>query len=196
MDFGEFVGGLTVFDLLVGLFIFAFFILGFVQGTIRRVLGIGATVFSFLFAANIRQPLGSFFAENWRQFPEEYSYMIAFLAVFLAAMVVFTLLIQSFYQTQPLWEKARFLDELIAGVLGVVQAILLISIAFVILDSFFQVPGIPVSPGELSFVRDFWTALDTSQSAVVFRQSILPVFFAIFGIFIPAEIQRLVLDYR
>jgi uncharacterized membrane protein required for colicin V production len=194
VNFGEF--SLTIFDLLVGFFIFAFFIVGFMQGTIRRVLGIGSMVFSFLLAANLREPLGAFFADNWRQFPAEYSYLLAFLLVFVAATLVFTLMIQSFYTTQPLWEKYRFLDELIGGVLGVLQAILLISILAVILDSFFQVPGIPVSNGELPFIRDFWTFFDASQTAVVFRDGVLPIFFAIFGIFIPREIERLALDYR
>ena len=196
MDFGEFIGSLTIFDLLVGLFIFAFFILGFIQGTIRRVLGIGAMVFSFLLAANLRDPLGRFLADNWTQFPGEYSYLIGFITVFAASTIVFTLMIQSFYKTQPLWEKSRFLDELIGGLLGIVQAILFLSIVIVILDSFFQVPSIPLSANELTFIRDFWIALDGSQTAIVFRETILPVFFAIFGIFIPAEIQRLVLTYR
>ena len=196
MDFGEFVAGLTWFDLVIGLYLFAFFILGFIQGTIRRVLGIGQTVFSFLLAANLREPLGAFFAANWNQFPDEYAYLIAFLLVFATATVVFTLLIQSFYTTQALWDKSRFLDEAIGGILGLVQAVLYLAILVVILDSFFQVPGIPASPNELPFIRDGWLLFDASRTAIVVRDTILPVFFAIFGIFIPTEIQRLVLDYR
>jgi uncharacterized membrane protein required for colicin V production len=196
VNFGEFVAGLTWFDLVVGLYLFAFFILGFIQGTLRRVLGIGQTVFSFLLAANLREPLGAFFASNWNQFPDEYAYLIAFLLVFAAATVVFTLLIQSFYTTQALWDKSRFLDEAIGGILGLVQAVLYLAILVVILDSFFQVPGIPESPGELPFIRQGWLIFDASRTAIVVRDTILPVFFTIFGIFIPSEIERLVLDYR
>ena len=47
------------FDLLVVLFCFGMFVLGFVQGTIRRVLGLASMLFSFLFAANLREPLGA-----------------------------------------------------------------------------------------------------------------------------------------
>ena len=36
------------FDLLVLLFAFGMFVLGFVQGTIRRVLGLASMLFSFL----------------------------------------------------------------------------------------------------------------------------------------------------
>jgi len=196
VDFGEFVAGLTTFDLLVGLFIFAFFILGFIQGTIRRILGLGSMLFSFLFAANVREPLGQFLADNWRQFPAEYAYMIGFATVFVAATVAFTVTIQGFYKTQPLFEKARFADEILGGFLGVLQAILLILFVTVILDSFFQVPGIPESGGEVIFLRDLWNAIDGSQTGEIFRNSIIPVFFTLMGIFIPADIERLVLDYR
>ena len=54
MDFGAFISGLTSFDFVFFLILFGFFVLGFAQGTIRRLLGLGALMFSFLFAANLR----------------------------------------------------------------------------------------------------------------------------------------------
>jgi uncharacterized membrane protein required for colicin V production len=192
VDFGEFLSSLTLFDLVYFLFLFGFFVLGFAQGTIRRLLGLAAVMFSFLFAANIRDPLGSFLAANWTQFPREYAYMIGFLTVFLAAWIAFTVTIQTFYTTQPLWEKYRFVDEVIGGILGVIEAGLLLVIAIVILDSFFLIPGMAESGNELHFVRDFWNMMDDAQVTAFFRESIVPVFFAVFGIFIPDDIEQLV----
>ena len=40
MDFGEFLGGIGTVDLLLVLYFIGFFVLGFAQGTIRRLLGI------------------------------------------------------------------------------------------------------------------------------------------------------------
>ena len=194
MDLGEILGRLTTFDLVVILFFIGFFILGFAQGTIRRVLGIASVLFSFLFAANLREPLGRFLAENWRQFPTEYSYMIGFLGVFIAATIAFTVTIQTFYKTQPLFANARFADELLGGLLGILQAFLFIAITLVILDSFYRVPGVPQSQGEVIFVRDFWNALNESATAEFFRQSVLPVFFTIVGLFIPNSIKFLFPD--
>jgi uncharacterized membrane protein required for colicin V production len=192
LDFGEFLSSLTLFDLVYFLFLFGFFVLGFVQGTIRRLLGLAAVLFSFLFAANVRDPLGAFLASNWTQFPREYAYMIGFLTVFLAAWIAFTVTIQTFYTTQPLWEKYRFVDEVIGGILGVIEAGLLLVIAIVILDSFFLIPGMTESGNELHFVRDFWNMMDDAQVTAFFRESIVPVFFAVFGIFIPDDIEQLV----
>ena len=62
MNIGEFLSSINRFDLLVVLFCFGMFVLGFIQGTIRRVLGLASMLFSFLFAANLRDPLGSYLA--------------------------------------------------------------------------------------------------------------------------------------
>jgi len=192
LDFGEFLSSLTIFDLVYFLFLFGFFVLGFAQGTIRRLLGLAAVMFSFLLAANLRDPLGSFLAANWTQFPREYAYMLGFLIVFLTAWIGFTVAIQTFYTTQPLWEKYRFVDEVIGGILGVIEAGLLLVVAIVILDSFFLVPGIQESGNELHFIRDFWNALNEAQVTAFFRDSIVPLFFVVFGLFIPDDIESIV----
>ena len=192
MDFGEFISSLTLFDYVYFLFLFGFFVLGFAQGTIRRLLGLAAVMFSFLFAANVRDPLGAFLAANWTQFPKEYAYMIGFLTVFLAAWIALTIVIQNFYTSQPLWEKYRFVDEVIGGILGVIEGGLLLVIAIVILDSFFKIPGIGESGNELHFLRDFWDFMDAAQVTAFFRESIVPVFFVVFGLFIPDDIESIV----
>lgn len=192
MDFGEFISSLTLFDYVYFLFLFGFFVLGFAQGTIRRLLGLAAVMFSFLFAANVRDPLGAFLAANWTQFPKEYAYMIGFLTVFLAAWIALTIVIQNFYTSQPLWEKYRFVDEVIGGILGVIEGGLLLVIAIVILDSFFLIPGIGESGNELHFLRDFWDFMDAAQVTAFFRESIVPVFFVVFGLFIPDDIESIV----
>jgi uncharacterized membrane protein required for colicin V production len=192
LDFGEFISSLTLFDYIYFLFLFGFFVLGFAQGTIRRLLGLAAVMFSFLFAANVRDPLGAFLAANWTQFPKEYAYMIGFLTVFLAAWIALTIVIQNFYTSQPLWEKYRFVDEVIGGILGVIEGGLLLVIAIVILDSFFLIPGIGESCNELHFLRDFWDFMDAAQATAFFRESIVPVFFVVFGLFIPDDIESIV----
>jgi len=82
VDVGTFLNGVSAADLVIVLYFLGFFVLGFAQGTIRRLLGIGSILFSFLFAANVAQPLGDFLGTNWTQFPREYSYMIGFATIF------------------------------------------------------------------------------------------------------------------
>jgi uncharacterized membrane protein required for colicin V production len=189
VDLGEFLGGIRTVDLLLVLYFMAFFVLGFAQGTIRRLLGIGAILFSFLFAANLAEPLGTFLGNNWAQFHRQYSYMVGFGTVFVAASLAFAIVVQGFYKPQPLFEKARFADEILGGLLGLLQAGIILGAIVVILDSFFRVPGIPQSPGELLFARDLWTALDGSRIVDIFRDTLIPAFFTVFGLFIPSTIK-------
>jgi len=191
VDLAALARNLQTFDLVVIIYVMAFFVLGYIQGTIRRLLGIASILFSFLFAANLRDPLGAFLAGNWRQFPAEYSYMIGFLTIFLAATIAFSLVIQGFYKTQPLFEKARFVDELLGGLLGVLQALLLLGAVTVILDSYFTLPGAPAGRNELPLLRDLWSAIDTSQTGVALRDTLIPAFFAGTGFFVPDAIEAL-----
>jgi len=191
LEFGEFIGGVGAVDLLLVLYFIGFFVLGFAQGTIRRLLGILSIMFSFLLAASLAGPLSEFLGANWRQFSAEYGYMVGFGVVFVAASVAFAVVIQGFYKPQPLFQKARFADEIIGGFLGLVQAALILGAVVIILDSFFLIPGIPQDPDELPFLRDIWGALDSSQIVQVFRESIIPFFFLLTGLFIPERIEQM-----
>ncbi len=189
MDFGEFLGGMSTVDLLLVLFFIGFFVLGFAQGAIRRVIGIGAIMFSFLLSANLFEPLGAFLANNWSQFSRQYSYMVGFGTVFLAAVIAFALVAQGWYKPQPLFAKARWADEILGGVLGLIEAGIILGATIIILGSFFLVPGIAQDPNELLGLRELWNALETSQIVDYFQSTLIPGFFTVFGLFIPDSIE-------
>ena len=180
---------IDVVDVLLILYFIGFFVLGFAQGTIRRLLGIGSILFSLFLAANLAGPLSGFLGQNWTQFPPEYSYMVGFLLVFVTASVAFALIIQGFYKPQPLFKNARFADEILGGILGLVEAAIIYGAFLIILDSFFRIPGIPQDPNELPFLREIWGALDSAKITEVFRDTLIPAFFALTGLFVPDNIQ-------
>jgi uncharacterized membrane protein required for colicin V production len=189
VDIIGFIRGLNLFDLVVILILAVAFVLGFIQGTIRRLLGLGSILFSYLLAANLRDPLGSFFAANWFQFPAEYSFMIAFGAVFIIASIGFSLLIQGFYRHQDRFVRAKFADEVLGGLLGIVQALVILGCVIVILDSFFRNPALPKSDGELILVRDVFNAMDRSNTAAIFRDTLIPGFNSIASILLPPDVR-------
>ena len=189
MDPGAFFSSAGAVDLVIVLYFIGFFVLGFAQGTIRRLIGILSILFSFLFAATLSVPLGQFLADNWTQFVREYSYMIGFGTVFAASAIALALIVQSYYKPQQLFQKARFADEILGGILGLVQAAIIFGAVLVILDSFFLFPGIPPDPQELPFLRTLWGALDETQFAVWFRSSLIPASFVLVGLFVPDRIK-------
>ena len=185
MDIGEFFSNIDPVDLLIVLYFMGFFVLGFAQGTIRRLLGIGSILFSFFLAANLAEPISEFLGNNWTQFPREYSYMVGFFTIFVASAIAFALVIQGFYHPQPLFAKARFVDEIIGGILGLIQAAIILGAFLIILDSFFRIPGLPKDPQELPLLREIWTALDATQFATLFRDTLIPAFFVLTGFIDP-----------
>jgi uncharacterized membrane protein required for colicin V production len=189
VDLGEFLSGFTTVDLLLVLYFMGFFVLGFAQGTIRRLIGIASILFSFLFAAAVSEILGNFLGSNWGQFTRQYSYMIGFGTVFVASALAFALVAQGFYKPQPLFAKARFVDEILGGLLGLVEAAIILAAVIIILGSFFLIPGIAKDPQELLGLRELWTALETSRIAEAFQTSVIPVFMSVFDLFIPDSVQ-------
>ena len=94
MNISETLSSINLFDIFIIIYLFGFFILGFIQGTIRRLVGIASIVFSFFLALQLNAIwLGNFLANNWTQYPKEYSIMIGYLVIFIAAVVAFTLVI-------------------------------------------------------------------------------------------------------
>lgn len=194
MNIAEYIRSINPFDLVIVLVLFAFFILGFIQGTIRRLLGIAAVIFSFILAANLRQPLGDFLKANWSQFPPDYAVMVGFGTVFVAAMVSSTLVIQSFYQKAPLFAKYTVIDELLGGVLGVVQGALILGAMIIILDTWFTIPGQPARDNELPGLRAIYEAYDPpgkpiSQTALIYREALVPGFLAVTGPIMPEALR-------
>jgi membrane protein required for colicin V production len=188
VNISDFLTSINRFDLLVILILFGMFILGFIQGTIRRLLGIASILFSFLLAANLQGPLGDFLAANWTQFAPEYAVMLGFGTVFVAASIAFTLVIQAFYERVPLFQRYSFIDEILGGLLGVVQGLLLLGVMIVILDSFFTLP-IAKRDSELPLLRDIYNAYTNSGTADLFRDTLIPAFFAVFGFVVPDKIK-------
>jgi membrane protein required for colicin V production len=189
VDILGFLRSINPFDLLVFFLCFAMFVLGFIQGTIRRLLGLASMLFSFLVAANLRDPLGGYLAVNWNQFPDEYAVMLGFLIVFVTATIAFTLVIEGFYHKQSIFQKATFADELIGGVLGIVQALFLVMCVIVILDSFFRIPTIPKTEGELPQLRALYDFINSSATVDLFRSRMIPGFFSVFGLLIPQDLK-------
>ena len=189
MDLGV-LGGIALADWLIIIYFLGFFVLGFAQGTIRRLIGIASILFSFLLAANLADPLSQFLKANWTDQNPEYSYMVGFLTVFVAASVAFALVIQGFYKPQALFEKARFVDELIGGVLGVVQAGIILGAFIVILDSYYRLNA-PRATRSCSSCATSGRSSMVSAIVDFFRATLIPAFFVLFGFLVPDKIEAM-----
>ncbi len=188
MNIADSLSQVNVTDVLIVLYLFGFFILGFIQGTIRRLVGIASIVFSFFLALQLNDLwLGNFLATNWTQYPKEYSVMIGYLVLFIAGVVAFTLVIQGTYKKAPLFAKYPVVDEILGGVLGVVQGFLLLMFLLFILDQYYLYTNIPPDDDEFAFLRTLFTSLDGSNIGQFIQTVAIPALIAVFGFLIPAQ---------
>ena len=191
MDIVGAIRSLNLFDLLVVFFIGGFFVAGFVQGTLRRLMGLAILVVALLFAINLREPLGSWLSQYWTQFPRAYSTMLAFGGSFVVIYVGGSILVQTFYRRTQLFKRSTVIDEIVGALLGILQALLLVGAMIMVLDSFFRIPGIASDPDEIGIFRDIYRFYDSSQAAILFRDALIPAFLTLFAWITPAGLRAL-----
>jgi uncharacterized membrane protein required for colicin V production len=185
------VEGIKQFDLVIVLALVAMFIVGYAQGTIRRLLGIAAIVFSLVLAAQVRQPLGEYLTHEWTSIAPEYSFMVAFGAVFVAAAVTLSIGIQITYRPAPLFKGYPVLDEIIGGLLGVVEGIIILIAILLILDPYYMQPQVSekAGVGEFGLLRTVHDYLDPTLTASILRHNVIPVLLGLFGFLFPQDVR-------
>ena len=81
---------------------------------------------------------GEYLSHQWTSIVPSYSFMVAFGAVFVAAAVTLSIGIQITYRPAPLFPKYPVLDEIVGGLLGVVEGFLILIAILLILDPHFN----------------------------------------------------------
>src|SRR4029079_3181808 len=115
----------------------------------------------------LRPGVGQYLANEWTTIIPQYSYMVAFGAVFAAAAVTLSLGIQISYRPAPLFPKYPVLDELLGGILGVIEGFLFLIAFLVITDPYFTMESVKdhVGIGEFGLLRTLHENIDTTLVA-------------------------------
>jgi len=186
LDIVGLIKGAPISDLVILGAFFAAFVVGAMQGAIRRLLGIASILFAFFLSANLRDPVGDFLAPNWLQFPTGYSKLLAFVILFGALWIGTSVLIQGFYKRTDIYATRPAVDEILGGLLGLVQGFLLLCVVLVILGSY-VLPS--PFPGEVPFLRQAQDILlNQSHIASTIRDSVIPVLIHSSGFLLPSDI--------
>lgn len=180
---------MTPFDVVAFLFLIGWFLVGYFQGITRRVFGIITLVFSLLIAAQLRAEVGGYLAAEWQGAPSEYGYMVGFGAVFLALWVAISIGIQWFYRPSPLLNRYPALDELIGGLLGVLEGLILLIVLLLVTDPYFlSETAKNAAAGEFGPLRWLHDLLNDSLTASFLRHQIIPNIFAVVGWLFPQDV--------
>jgi len=185
------VDRITPFDLVIVLALLAMFIVGYAQGVVRRLLGIAAVLFALVLGSYLRQPLGSYLANEWTNIDDTYSFMVAFGGVFLAAWITLSIGIQITYRPAPLFQRYPVLDEIVGGLLGVLEGFLILIAIVLILDPYYTQPEVreTVGLGEFTALRTLFDFLDKSLTVDILRHSVIPAILAVVGFLFPQDVR-------
>ena len=180
---------MTPFDVVAFLFLVGMFILGYYQGLARRIFGIIALVFSLVVAAQLREPLGNYLAHEWTSAPPAYSYMVAFGALFLAFGVALSIGIQLAYHPAPLFPRYPVVDEILGGVLGVIEGGFLLVVLLMVTDPYFlSTAGTTTASGEFGFLRTVHDFVTDSLTADYLRHSVIANLLGLLGFLFPRDV--------
>jgi len=185
----DFLKSAPVVDIVILLGLFGAFVLGVMQGAIRRILGIMSIVLSFLVAANLRGPLGDNLAQNWHQFDLEYNRLLAFTIVFVVGAVASSVVIQGFYKRTDIYAKQPIVDDAIGGLLGLTEGLLLLLMAVVILNSSILPPAQSGDVAPLRYAQDL--IVNQSHIAGVIRDVVAPPFVHVLSFLLPSDLVSL-----
>jgi uncharacterized membrane protein required for colicin V production len=185
------VDRITPFDLVILLALLAMFIVGYAQGVVRRLLGIAAILFAIVLGAQLRPALGAYLADEWTSIDASYSFMVAFGAVFVAAAVALSIGIQITYRPAPLFQRYPVLDEILGGILGVIEGFIILIALLLILDPYYNQPSVreTVGVGEFTLLRTLHGFLDDSLTADILRHNVIPIVLAVFGFLLPQDVR-------
>ncbi|MHB8960825.1 MAG: CvpA family protein, partial [Candidatus Limnocylindrales bacterium] len=111
MDIAGFFATVDLADLVVFAYLLGWFVLGWAQGAVRRLVGILTITFSFFLAAQLNVYLGPFLASHWVQFPAGYSEMLGFGTLFVAGFLAFALIVQGTYSRVAVFAAHPIIDE-------------------------------------------------------------------------------------
>jgi uncharacterized membrane protein required for colicin V production len=185
VDIIGFIKSAPYVDLAILVGMGAFFFIGVAQGGIRRLLGIVSILFAFLLAANLRDPVGDFLARNWTQFGLEYNRLLAFVIFFTVGGVGSSILIQGFYKRTDISAEHPIVDDVIGGLLGLLQGALLLTLAIIVLYSY---PLPPAQSGDVSLLRDAQNAIFQSHIAGGIKDSVIPPLVHIMSGLLPSDL--------
>jgi uncharacterized membrane protein required for colicin V production len=189
LDIAGFFATVNLADLVIFAYMLGWFVLGFAQGAVRRVVGILTMAFSFFLAAQLNVYLGPFLASHWTQFPNGYAEMVGFGTLFVAGAIAFALIVQGTYKRVAVFAAHPIVDEALGGLLGLIQGGMVLMFAIIILDQFFLTASPAADPTELPLLRPLWTGINSSWTGGVLHQSLIPSFMTVTGFLVPSAIR-------
>jgi uncharacterized membrane protein required for colicin V production len=161
---------------------------GWLQGAIRQIISIAAFLLAFLIAANLREPLGAFLARNWTFNDPGFNFLLAWLGLWLAWGITFQIAIQSFYTRILINQRFVILDEVLGGLLAVLQVLLVLALVTIIFDAYYLSSALPDEPRDAAWARTLAGLMKDSAIVGALRGGLIPALLSVFRVLLPPDV--------
>ena len=176
--------------LLVG-FVAGFIFGGWRSGFLRRLIGIGFMIASFLLSAYFRYPVGAIATAFFPDVPSDYANLVGYTIAFPVVLGGLHLASRTMLQRISVRGITKEADQALGAVFGGVEAILILSAVVVILDAYFGTNSSLSSGVGLGALEGLTETLNASTTVHILRSTTVPVVLTILGPFLPSDVTTL-----
>src|SRR5438105_4222923 len=154
---------------------------GWRTGLLKRLIGIGFLIISFVVSAYLRYPIGAIAVTFFKGIPTSYANLVGYTIAFPVILAGLHLASGALLKRVSMTGITKELDQALGAVVGGIEGILIISAAIVILDAYFGTGTTLRQYSGLGFLRSFTEAFNASTTVHILRGSVVPVVLAILG---------------
>jgi len=179
-------------DLVLVAFIAGFIFAGLRTGFVRRLLGIAFIVVAAVLGAYFRYPVGVIAKQFFPDIPPDYAnlvgYAIAFPAILVALYIVEAVFLR---KVVPQHGLSRGLDQALGAVFGALEAILILTVLVVVVDTYFGTKSQLAADMPAGILKTFTEAFNGAETVKLLRGTTVPVALAILGPILPKDLTTL-----
>jgi uncharacterized membrane protein required for colicin V production len=164
---------------------------GFRAGLIRSILGLLFMAIAFVVGAYLRYPIGAIFTTFFKDVPSDYSNLVGYTIVFPVVLAGLHIVSGVLFKKVAVRGIEKGVDQALGAIFGGVEAILIISAAIVIVDTYLGTTQIrnTLGPGMLKTVTD---ALNGSTTVHILRDTTVPIVLGLLGPLLPKDVSSLI----
>lgn len=182
---------MTMDIVLVG-FIAGFIYGGFRTGFLRRLLGIVFIILAAVAGAYVRYPVGAIAKQAFPDIPADYANLVGYTIAFPAILVSLHLFEAVFLRkVVPQRGLSRGLDQGLGAVLGGIEAILILSVAVVVVDTYLGTNSKLAADIPPGLLKSFTEALNGSETVKLLRRTTVPATLAVLAPVLPKDLTTL-----
>ncbi len=182
---------MTMDVVLVG-FIAGFIYAGFRTGFLWRLLGILFIAIAAVAGAYFRYPVGVIAKQAFPDIPADYANLVGYTIAFPAILVGLHIFEAVFlHKVEPQHGLSRELDQALGAVFGGVEAILILSVLVVVVDTYFGTNSKLAADIPPGFLKSFTEAFNGAETVKLLRGTTVPVALAVLTPVLPKDLTTL-----